>query len=303
MSDSEEVAPKFDIPWKWITIIFGGLLFIWLSIGFLPVFAQHGWSLTFGTEHAGEFGDSFGFINSLFSGMALAGVIVAIILQCRELRAQQHELSLTSKALARSAEAQEQTQRTMLITAYLQAAAQELELADQEMSIAGSQFTDGIKEKWRRDVTRLHAHALLRHLLNGDLPASIAIGTIREMHFGVLDSFEWFVAKLRRTSDGHELKSLASQFRERLRNVRNSTPIHSASPALVADMIESLRELSAYLDDRHNQPSSTTTIASGDAVDLRSKLRAIAERLAKHFGEESLFVSESIEIMNQKDTV
>ena len=43
----------------------------------------------------GQFGDSFGAINSLFAGLAFAGVIFAIILQKKELELQRQELKET----------------------------------------------------------------------------------------------------------------------------------------------------------------------------------------------------------------
>lgn len=55
----------------------------------------------------GTFGDMFGAVNSLFSGLALAGVIYAIILQRQELALQRQELQLTRDELQRAATAQE----------------------------------------------------------------------------------------------------------------------------------------------------------------------------------------------------
>lgn len=55
----------------------------------------------------GTFGDMFGAVNALFSGLALAGVVYAILLQRRELALQRQELELTRHELERSAEAQE----------------------------------------------------------------------------------------------------------------------------------------------------------------------------------------------------
>ncbi len=43
----------------------------------------------------GQFGDMFGAVNALFSGLALAGVIFAIHLQKKELKLQREELELT----------------------------------------------------------------------------------------------------------------------------------------------------------------------------------------------------------------
>lgn len=53
------------------------------------------------------YGDSFGGLNALFSGLAFAGLIWTIILQRNELSLQRLELSETRKELKKSAEAQE----------------------------------------------------------------------------------------------------------------------------------------------------------------------------------------------------
>lgn len=45
----------------------------------------------------GQFGDMFGVINSLFSGLAFGGIIYTILLQREELRAQREELRLTKQ--------------------------------------------------------------------------------------------------------------------------------------------------------------------------------------------------------------
>ena len=48
----------------------------------------------------GQFGDSFGVVNALFSGLAFAGVICAIIFQQKELALQRQELALQREELA-----------------------------------------------------------------------------------------------------------------------------------------------------------------------------------------------------------
>ena len=64
----------------------------------------------FGSNEArGTFGDMFGAVNTLFSGLAFAGVIYAILLQRKELSLQRKELELTRGELERSAEAQERS--------------------------------------------------------------------------------------------------------------------------------------------------------------------------------------------------
>lgn len=56
-----------------------------------------------------SFGSMFGAISSLFSGLALAGVVYAILLQRQELALQREELQLTRRELQRSATAQEES--------------------------------------------------------------------------------------------------------------------------------------------------------------------------------------------------
>ncbi len=64
-------------------------------------------------DNAGKAGDTFGTVNALFSGFALAGVIYAIILQRGELRLQRQELGMTREELRRTAEAQEASQEAL----------------------------------------------------------------------------------------------------------------------------------------------------------------------------------------------
>lgn len=69
-------------------------------------------ALTTWTERS-AFGDMFGFTNTLFSGLAFAGVIYAIFLQRRELELQRMELRQTRKELKRTAIAQEKSEQAL----------------------------------------------------------------------------------------------------------------------------------------------------------------------------------------------
>jgi hypothetical protein len=95
--------------------IFPVVLAVWLLLGYWPSRAYEP------LDQAGVFGDSFGYINSLFSGMALAGVIVAIFLQRQELKLQREELLETRRELSKSAEAHQQSQQALFLAAYLNA--------------------------------------------------------------------------------------------------------------------------------------------------------------------------------------
>ena len=92
---------------KAIANIAGVILAVWLTIGLIPV-------LFFSDPAArGSFGDMFGAVNALFSGLALAGVVCAILLQREELRLQRQELELTRSELRRTAEAQASSASTL----------------------------------------------------------------------------------------------------------------------------------------------------------------------------------------------
>ncbi len=54
----------------------------------------------------GQFGDIFGGVNALFTGLAFAGIIYTILLQRHELEVQRTELRLSTEELMRAAEAQ-----------------------------------------------------------------------------------------------------------------------------------------------------------------------------------------------------
>lgn len=69
----------------------------WISLGLVVViilylitinFIFSSWSIR------GTFGDSFGALNTLFSGLAFAGVIITILIQKEEIKAQRHEFLL-----------------------------------------------------------------------------------------------------------------------------------------------------------------------------------------------------------------
>lgn len=75
---------------------------ILLSVGVIGLFAFSWWWIdkTFSdSAEQGQFGDQFGAVNALFSGLAFAGLIFTIILQKKELALQREELSDTREEL------------------------------------------------------------------------------------------------------------------------------------------------------------------------------------------------------------
>lgn len=86
-----------------------------ISIGILIIvvqsligYAVYWWLPDWPTR--GQFGDVFGAVNALFSGLAFAGLIYTVFLQREELSLQRKELELTRQELQRSAHAQEQSE-------------------------------------------------------------------------------------------------------------------------------------------------------------------------------------------------
>jgi hypothetical protein len=83
---------------KNVTIIISSIV---LAVGFYTAFIIWSvWPISMGNlDKAGAFGDSFGFLTSLFSGLAFAGIIITISLQRDELTLQRKELELTREEL------------------------------------------------------------------------------------------------------------------------------------------------------------------------------------------------------------
>lgn len=73
-----------------ITVIGGSL-----GLGIRAYFANR--------TDSGTFGDTFGVVNAWFSGLALAGVVVALMMQSREMFEQRQEMEKTSESLFNSA--------------------------------------------------------------------------------------------------------------------------------------------------------------------------------------------------------
>lgn len=69
-------------------------------------------------EDRGTFGDMFGAVNALFSGLAFAGIIITILLQRKELSLQRQELEETRAELKRTADAQDTQIKVLMSQQY-----------------------------------------------------------------------------------------------------------------------------------------------------------------------------------------
>ena len=79
-----------------LIIVIGGWIFTYYSLNKLK------------ESDRGTFGDMFGGINSLFSGLAFCGIIISIIMQSEELKLQREEIRQNREELKGSRLAQEQ---------------------------------------------------------------------------------------------------------------------------------------------------------------------------------------------------
>jgi hypothetical protein len=71
-----------------------------LGLSIVALWAVAGGLVHFLVKDPGTFGDMFGAVNALFSGLAFGGVIYAVLLQRQELKLQRDELQLTRHELA-----------------------------------------------------------------------------------------------------------------------------------------------------------------------------------------------------------
>ncbi len=85
-------------------------LLIWLVVGAIILWGIMWWSVFNNLPDwpsRGQFGDLFGSINALFSGLAFAGIIYTIYLQRKELKLQRDEMKASRAELNAQVKAQE----------------------------------------------------------------------------------------------------------------------------------------------------------------------------------------------------
>lgn len=93
----------------WLTLLLAGfvVLIMWLlSWVFIDLYISD-------TTSRGTFGDKFGAVNALFSGLAFAGLIVTLLYQKEELKLQREELAQTREELKGQREEFEEQNKTM----------------------------------------------------------------------------------------------------------------------------------------------------------------------------------------------
>lgn len=128
-----------------VAVIAVSIVAIWVISGIVIYFSLETWS------DRGTFGDMFGAINALFSGLALAGVVYAILQQ-------QEELSLHYKELKRTASAQEKSEKALREQVEIQAQSAKLNAMSTVLSHLNSEIahSSGLdKERLQKDAQKV----------------------------------------------------------------------------------------------------------------------------------------------------
>lgn len=119
-----------------------------LSVGVIGLFALSWWWLSScinDPERQGQFGDQFGAVNALFSGLAFAGLIFTIILQKKELALQREELTDTREELKGQKEQLEIQNKTLKVQRFENTFFHMLELHQQ---IVADLYVKAVDKDW-----------------------------------------------------------------------------------------------------------------------------------------------------------
>ncbi|UTW68315.1 hypothetical protein KFE94_14455 [bacterium SCSIO 12643] len=99
-----DIGSKIGLLTKLIVLV----ILIWGLSTILIIFGLDNWS------DRGTFGDLFGAVNALFSGLAFAGLIYTIVLQKNDLEFQKNEIALNRTELKKTAKAQKNSEKALI---------------------------------------------------------------------------------------------------------------------------------------------------------------------------------------------
>lgn len=92
LNNFKRMTKKSNWRWLWYLLVLFGVISIWYS-SYTWINNQFG-----DADGPGTFGDQFGAVNALFTGLSLAGIIITLWQQQQELNAQRREF-MTSRAM------------------------------------------------------------------------------------------------------------------------------------------------------------------------------------------------------------
>lgn len=130
--------------------VFGVVVILWLIT---PLVMN--WIVGVDWPTRGQAGDVYGSVNALFSGLAFAGVVIAILLQREELALQREELRLTRGEMKKAADAQNEAQLALNKSIYAQSLRVALDILEDPsvveargMLINYARDLKGPRERW-----------------------------------------------------------------------------------------------------------------------------------------------------------
>jgi hypothetical protein len=129
-------------------VIVTGILVLWVIPAVIIWKSGKEWTV----DKVGQFGDSFGVVNALFSAIAFGGIIYTILQQRRELRLQSFELRMTRKELKRTAEAQEKSEHALRMQADSLLLAAQLNALVARINVYDQQIADRQREREKHGV-------------------------------------------------------------------------------------------------------------------------------------------------------
>lgn len=169
-----------------VTLYAGALVYLTWPIDSLSV------------SSSGVFGDSFGLLTSLFSGLAFAGLIITIVMQRDELTLQREELSLTRKELSGQKQEMQAQNETLKVQRFENTFFKMLEVLEACRNDIFYQSFQGSPSQGRDAVKRLYDS-----FIDGFLTDRKSVGIIQEKVFseecktkkGVAHRYNKFYAK------------------------------------------------------------------------------------------------------------
>ena len=129
-------------------------------------------------QNRGTFGDKFGAVNSLFSGLAVAGLIYTIYLQKEELRLQREELRQTRQEMNRQTKEFDEQNKTLQIQRFentffnmlrlLQEILQGLSICTTKPNISTFPDSSGRRNRaWQTDIVTFTGRQVFEETYNG----------------------------------------------------------------------------------------------------------------------------------------
>ncbi len=139
--------------------VFMAIVLIQIAIAYFVIMTLPDWS------SRGQFGDIFGVVNALFSGLAFAALIYTVILQREDLAIQKEELKKTEKSQKRTEEFLSQQANSAKLTAELSAATTILAHVNKELdALLNHAWTEDSPAQVRYEVLIAKKELLTSHL-------------------------------------------------------------------------------------------------------------------------------------------